>query len=103
MVEPRAEQTGVRILPEFHSNQFLLQTMKISVKIDRRVSILPWGPAFVLTRPGHREVQIGIRSWGRVAGKNHISIDIEARNTVSLVYRTRCWVFLPGTITILEK
>jgi hypothetical protein len=103
MAEPQTEQTGVSILPEFHFNQFLLQAMKISVKIDRRVSIFPWGPAFVQTRPGHHEVEIGIRSWGRVAGKNRISIDVESGETVSLLYRTRWWVFLPGTISILEN
>jgi hypothetical protein len=103
MVEPQTKQTGVSIVPEFHLNQFLLRTMKISVKIDRRVSIFPWGPAFVETRPGHHEVEIGIRSWGRVAGKNHISIDIDRGKTVSLVYRTRWWAFLPGTISMVEN
>lgn len=103
MVEPQPERTGVSILPEFSFNQFLAQAMRISVKVDRRVSIFPWAPAFVQTRPGPHEVEIGIRSWGRVAGKNHISIDIDRGKTVSLVYRTRWWIFLPGTISILEN
>jgi hypothetical protein len=101
MEQPEIEQTGVSVKTDFPFNQFSLRRMKTNIKIDRRSLVLPWGSHFFALNPGHHEIEIGVRTWGRIIAKNHIAIELTRGQTISIHYRTRYFAFQAGSISIL--
>lgn len=102
MSQTEDSKTGVSILTKLRINEFAARRVKTTIMIDRHSSDLPWGSHFFELEPGRHEIEIGFRSWGRVVAKNHVAVNVEQGQILSIVYKThRYWVFLPGSISVV--
>ena len=95
----------IEITAKFSVLAFMYAIVKATVEVDGAVAARGWGTHRIEVEPGAHVVQVSY-PWlplARRAGRNDVTVEVAANETVQVVYTARLMRYLPGKIEVSER